>query len=152
MQSMGRSNLLPMHTLTGHPADTVAAYRQLLVVSPTSSPNQPLLTITHGGHTTLVTVCMLARAFRILIKALGLDPGLYSLHSLRRGQQLWRTELGLTFWRLSGMACGPAMPSGTISHRCVLPPPQWHAPWPQQLQTLCRTIIPTESQPKTLNK
>ena len=85
LQSMGRSNLLRMPTLTGHPTDPVAAYGQLLVVSPTASPNKPLLTITHGGRTTLVTVSMLVRAFSVMVKALGLDPGLYSIQSLRRG-------------------------------------------------------------------
>ena len=61
--------------------EPVAAYRQLLEASLTSSPNQLLLTIIHRGRTTLVTMCMLAKAFSVMIKALDLDPGLYSLNT-----------------------------------------------------------------------
>ena len=52
---------------------------------PTSSPNQPLLTITQRGITSPVTMFMLAKAFTIMIQALGLNEEWYSLHSLRRG-------------------------------------------------------------------
>ena len=94
--------MLPMPTLTGHPANPVAGYRQLLVASLTSSPNQPVLTITNGGPTTQVTLCMLARAFSIMIKALGFNPGLYSLHSLRREGATSAYRAGVDIRRLSG--------------------------------------------------
>ena len=48
-------------------------------------PYQPLLTISARGTTTVVTIPMLAQASLILLEALNLDLGLYSLHSLRRG-------------------------------------------------------------------
>ena len=68
----------------GHPSDPIKAYLDLMAASPTTHPNQPLLIIPTGGTTTVVTIPTLAIAFNILLEALHLDPGLYSLHSPRR--------------------------------------------------------------------
>ena len=45
----------------------------------------PILTLVHNGHLRTVTVAMLAKALVLKFHALGLDTGLYFLHSLRRG-------------------------------------------------------------------
>ena len=72
----------PIPRVHGHPVDPVKAYLDLLAASPTTYPNQPLLTFSDGGTTTVMTIPMLARAFNILLEALPLDPGHYTLHSL----------------------------------------------------------------------
>ena len=69
----------------GHPADLVAAYRHL-TSSPTISADQPLLTYIHQGHCTTVPVPMLSKALSALLHAIGLDSGLYSLHSFMQGE------------------------------------------------------------------
>ena len=85
LQTMDRSPLLPLPQVSGHPADPVAAYRQLIQSNPTTHPRQPLLSFGAPQGLTIVTVPMLARSLRDLLDILGHDPGLYSLHSLRRG-------------------------------------------------------------------
>ena len=82
---VGNAPVIPIPSIQGHPADPVKAYLDLLAASPTSHPNQPLLTITSGGTTMIVTMPTLVKAFSILLEALRLDTCLYSLHSLRWG-------------------------------------------------------------------
>ena len=62
--------VIPIPSVPGHPADPVAAYLDLLAASPTSHPNQPFLTLTSGGTTTVVTIPTLVKAFNILLEAL----------------------------------------------------------------------------------
>ena len=69
----------------GHPSDPVAAYYHLISTTPSSSPDSPLLSYQHGDMQVLGTVPMLAMALSIMLRALDLDPALYSLHSLCRG-------------------------------------------------------------------
>ena len=71
--------------ILGHPANPVAAYQHLISASPSSSPDHPLLTYHHGAKQVVVIVPLLASALSIMLRALDLDPALYSLHSLRRG-------------------------------------------------------------------
>ena len=47
-QSVGQAPVLPIPEVSGHPTDPVAAYRLLLAASPTTSPDQPLLTYLHA--------------------------------------------------------------------------------------------------------
>ena len=63
----------------------MAAYRQLLQCSPTLTAKQPLLTLVHNGHLQTVTIPTLAKALGLMLHVLGMDTGLYSLHSLHRG-------------------------------------------------------------------
>ena len=74
--------------MPGHPADPEAAYQQLLQSSRTRMTNQPLITLVHNGHPWTVMVCMLARALGLMLHALRLDTGLYSLHSFHRGSAM----------------------------------------------------------------
>ena len=76
--------VLHIPAIPHHVADPVAAYHAILQFSPTSSPNQVLLTIHSGSKQTIVTVKMLAKALKIMLKAIDLDSSLYYLRSLRR--------------------------------------------------------------------
>ena len=111
-------------SLHSHPADPVAAYTELMAASPTTSPNQPILTMP-GRHTYwVVTVSMLSADLNILLDALSLDASLYSLHSLRRGdattaysagaQQMDIKRHGLwasdTFWLYVTYPCAQLSP------------------------------------------
>ena len=73
--------MLPITEVPGYPADPVAAYHHLLASTPTISVDQPLLTYIHQGRRTTVTVPMLSRALSALLQTLGIDIGLYSLHT-----------------------------------------------------------------------
>ena len=85
-------------TMPGHPANHMAAYKQLLQASPTKTANQPLLTLVKNGQLQAVMVTMLARALSLMLQAQGLDTGLYSLHSLHRGVpqlSIWLEQLDI---------------------------------------------------------
>ena len=84
-QSIGKALVLPIPGVPSHPAEPVAAYHQLFTSSPTTSSDQPLLTYNTQCCSTTVTVSMLSRALSVLLDALGLDPVLFSFHSLWRG-------------------------------------------------------------------
>ena len=56
IQVVGRYPVLPIPAIPSHPADPVAAYRQLIQASHRSSPNQPLLTITTGACQQVITL------------------------------------------------------------------------------------------------
>ena len=84
-QCVGNTLLLHILSMSGHPAGPVAAYKQLLQASFTKAANQPSLTFVKKGQVQTVIVNMLARALRLMLQELGLDMGLYSLHSLCRG-------------------------------------------------------------------
>ena len=73
---------MPVIPIPSVPGDPVAAYLDLLITSPTSHSNQPLITMTSGGYATIVTILTLVKPFNILLEALRLDMGFYSLHSL----------------------------------------------------------------------
>ena len=75
--------MLPIPEVLGHPADPVAAYKDLCVASPTTNPNQPLLTVTKGRAQMVVTRYILSQALKVLLEVLHLDSALYSLHSPR---------------------------------------------------------------------
>ena len=77
---MGNTTLLPTPTLP----DPVAAYLQLLQAFTTRTANQPVLTLVHNGQIQTVMVPTLARALGLMLHALGLETGLYSLHSPQR--------------------------------------------------------------------
>ena len=94
-QTVGKSPVLPIPSVPGHPSDPVAAFHLLLCSSPTTSPNHPLLTYLKDGHLVIVTITMLARALASLLHTLHLDPGLFSLHSLRRGRATSAYRQGL---------------------------------------------------------
>ena len=85
IQTVGKAPVILIPNVQWHPSDHVKAYLDLLAASPTSHPNQPLLTITSVGTTMIVTIPTLVKTFSIFLKALHLDTGLYSLHSLQQG-------------------------------------------------------------------
>ena len=85
MQTVVKVLVHPILEVTGHTADPVAAYRDLLLASPTISLNQPLLTGTRGGKQVVVTLNTLNRALKVMLDALGVDTSLHSLQSQRRG-------------------------------------------------------------------
>ena len=82
---MGNTPLLPIPAIQGHQANPVAAYRQLLQVSSTLTANQPFITLANNGRLQTVTIPTLAKALCLMLHALAMDSGLYSLHSLHRG-------------------------------------------------------------------
>ena len=67
-----------------HPVDPVVAYRELLVASLTTSPDQVLLTVTKRSRHTMVTTDLLAKALTVMLNSLQLGCFMYTLHSLRR--------------------------------------------------------------------
>ena len=85
LQCIGNTPLLPIPAITGHPANPVVAYRQLLHVSPTLTANKPLLNLANNGPLQTVTIPTLAKGLCLMLHALSMDTGLYSLHSLCRG-------------------------------------------------------------------
>ena len=117
-QSFGKALILPVPGVTGHSADPVATYRQLLASSPTMSPDQSFLTYTTQHLCTTVIVSMLSRALSILMDALGLDPGLFS-ENLSTAFGVWGgaqqpTGRSWTSSTSSVRDCGPVMHSGTM--------------------------------------
>ena len=58
--------------------------------------------VTKGATVIRITVSMFARALAVMLQSLGLDPVLYSLHSIRRvgggGVQKLHTGLGYINW------------------------------------------------------
>ena len=101
LQCVSNTPMLPISSVPGHPANPVAAYKQLLAASPTRSANQQLLlTFNKKGQIHTVTVTMLARALRLMLSAMGLDTVLHSLHRLwRRGATVayraWADQLNI---------------------------------------------------------
>ena len=82
---VGRTPVLPIPSIPGHPADLVGAYKHLLTSSPTTSSIQSLLTFTYDSGMVTETVRILAQALHVMLPELDLDSTRYSLHSLRRG-------------------------------------------------------------------
>ena len=94
-QSVGMALVLLIPEVPGHPADPVKAYCMLILSSPTASPNQSLLTFLKDNHRITVTAVMLTRTLSVMLDALGLDPTLYSLHSLQCGDAMAAYREGL---------------------------------------------------------
>ena len=69
----GYNHVLSIPQIHHHPADLVAAYRQLLTASPTTHPNQPFLTFNTRTGITIVTVKMLTQELSIMLHALRMD-------------------------------------------------------------------------------
>ena len=86
MQAAGPASLLPIPTVKIQAIDPVQAYRDMLSLVPTNNPNDPLLLLPTATHNRIpITVSILRQAFHELLVIIGVDPALYSLHSLRRG-------------------------------------------------------------------
>ena len=64
--TIGRSLVLPIPELPG----PVSAYKSLLAESPTTNPNQLLLTVTKGRNQGVVTTPMLSQALRVFFRGL----------------------------------------------------------------------------------
>ena len=82
-QSMDKAHLLPIPHVPHKPSlDPVAAYTDMIRAVPDDNDNSPLLLLAGGGtlHISLLRCC-----FKQLLLAAGIDPHMYSLHSLRRG-------------------------------------------------------------------
>ena len=84
-QAVQDTNLLALPELPGHPADPVAAFKQLTRLSPARSPEHPLLTFHRHDRPVTVTIAHLAKALTDLLAVIGRPVHEYSLHSLRRG-------------------------------------------------------------------
>ena len=65
---------------------------------PAGWPTNTLLTQVHNRHLQAVTVPMLARALSLVLNALGLDTGLYSLHILHIGGAMAAYNAGDDQW------------------------------------------------------
>ena len=85
VQLVCNAPVIPIAHVMGHPADPVQAYQDLLAASPTTHPNQPLLTFNSGGSRMAVIIPMLVSSLNILLEALLMDTSLYSLHILHKG-------------------------------------------------------------------
>jgi hypothetical protein len=85
-QLMDHLPVVPLPAVPGAPTCPVRAYRELLRLSPTRHPNQPLLSLPQSnGKLRVYTTSHLRKGLAQLLSSLQLDTGLYSLHSLRRG-------------------------------------------------------------------
>ena len=73
MRMVGKDTVLLILDVAGHAANPMVAYKDLLAASPTTSPNQPLLTVNRKGKMTVITVDMLSRAPRVMLDALGME-------------------------------------------------------------------------------
>ena len=77
---------VPLPKIPAHPLCPLQAYREMLAVSPTHHPNQPLLMITGARtHRPSLTTGQLTRTLQDLMTTLGYSASQYSLHSLRAG-------------------------------------------------------------------
>ena len=96
----------------------MAAYQQLLDASPTTSPDQPLLTYTPKHCCFTIKVSMLSRALSILLDALSLGPFLPPQPATAAYQQgldytdikwhgLWASE---AFWSYVTSSCAVTSP------------------------------------------
>lgn len=78
--------MIPLPSVTGSPLCPCSAYRQMLQVCPTRSPNDPLLLLPGPGKVRkTLTSCQISRAFQACMLTLGYPDKAYSLHSLRAG-------------------------------------------------------------------
>ena len=69
-QAMGNTHMIPTPQVSRHPADLVQAYRKLLFASPTTSPDQPLLTVTTLTSQIMITARILSKALHIMSRPL----------------------------------------------------------------------------------
>ena len=115
----------------GHPANPVQAYRDLLATSPTTHPEQPLLTFNSGRAKMVVTLPMLVNSLNIFLEALQMDTVLYSLHSLGGmvGVPRQPTREAQTRMTLRDTDCGPRMLFGSTSLPLVWLFPRWQRHW-----------------------
>ena len=96
-QQTGASNqAIPLPAIPKDPLCPVAAFKAMLLVSPTMSPNDSLLLLP-GVSRNIVTVGKLKTVFRALIKLMGHQPSAYSLHSLRRTGATLAYEAGVDY-------------------------------------------------------
>ncbi len=85
LQTLSTTPLIPIPEIPGHDMDPKLALQQLLQVSPTTHPRQPLLMYTSQGRQHVLTSPLLNKYLSILITELGMEPSDFSFHSLRRG-------------------------------------------------------------------
>ena len=97
-QTRRKQQLVPIPALSPqHPLCPVAAYKAMLAVHPTTSPNDPLLLMPGPSPCTPLTIPQLATCFRAVAAYLGYSPRQFSLHSLRRGGATAAFEAGINF-------------------------------------------------------
>ena len=124
-----RTHTIPIPARPGHPLCPLRPYQDLLRITPTLSPQDPLLQHTSPPHAPprarVLTSLQLAAGLRRALQQAGLDPALYSLHSLRAGgatdaycagappQDIQRHGdwASSCFW---GYVAGPSPPSATV--------------------------------------
>lgn len=94
-----RTPLIPLPAIPGSPLCPVQAYKDMLTLAPTMSPNAPLLQLPGQGHarTTTLTVRQLAQVFNTILVHLGYTKHMYSLHSLRAGGATSAFNAGVDF-------------------------------------------------------
>lgn len=91
--------LVPLPLIPGSPLCPVQAYKDMLALVPSISPNAPLLVIpcAHSKNRKIVTVTQLAGVFNVIMDQLGYARHLYSLHSLRAGGASAAFNAGVDF-------------------------------------------------------
>ena len=97
------------------------AYMDLILASPTTSPNQTLLTVPRKHKLTIVTVDMPSGALRVMLDALGVGASIFSLHSLRKGGGMVAYRAGMDQLDIKhyGMWTGEAFWTYIITAPCV---------------------------------
>lgn len=96
LQDLGTTPLIPLPQMIEHPMCPLQAYAELVAVSPTRHPNQPLLTRPQGRGYQLVCAPLLTRLLKDMLAVLSVDPDIYSFHSLRRGGATAAFHAGVT--------------------------------------------------------
>ena len=84
IQVVGRSPVLPIPDVKDHLSEPLADNKELLTPSPTTYPNQPLLTMSVTKRPTMIIVPMLVQRLKIILDALNMDTTGYSLQNLRQ--------------------------------------------------------------------
>ena len=92
-------DLIPLPAIKGSNLCPVQAYTDMTAALPTTTPDQPLLVLpacdTYGYIP--VTIRWLSHFLYVLLESLDINPGLYSLHSCRRGGATMAYRLGADY-------------------------------------------------------
>lgn len=80
--------ILPISAIPGSPLDPVSAYHHMCSLTPAPPTSPAFIYPTTSGPQTL-THATFTRHLKSLVQAIGLNPSLYSGHSLRRGGCSW---------------------------------------------------------------
>ena len=102
-QDSNTYHLIPLPEIPSSNLCPVRAYKQMIKLLPTTSPDQPLLVLPTPDTLQRympVTIRWLADMLDICLQELNLDSNLYSLHSLRRGGATASFRLGVNYMHI----------------------------------------------------